>query len=61
METTTKVHQYKTIYAWRHAANVKATNRRLRKQSKGQRPRYMRIGGRWTRTTRARCSHSWRH
>ena len=45
----------------RHVANVKATNRRLRKATKGQRPQYMRIGGRWTRTTRGMCSHSWRH
>ena len=45
----------------RHAQNVKATSRRLRKQASGQRPRHNRIGGAWTRTRRRMCSKSWRH
>ena len=67
METVTKEHQYKSLGAWRHAVNVKATNRRKRKQARatrqtrGQRPRHARVGGHWTRTKRRMCSHSWRH
>jgi len=62
METVQpKEHEYKSIYAWRHAQNVKAANRRLRKQASGQRPRHNRIGGAWTRTLRRMCSKSWRH
>ena len=62
METVQpKEHEYRTIDLWRHAQNVKATSRRLRKQASGQRPRHNRIGGAWTRTQRRMCSKSWRH
>ena len=62
----TKIHQYPTIYAWQHAQNMRAANRRDRKQATatrqatGQRKRHTRVGA-WTRTKRRMCSRSWRH
>ena len=58
---------YRTIDLWRRAQNMKARNRRNRKQARatrqnrGQRASHSRIGGRWTRTKRAMSSRSWRH
>ena len=53
METEMKEHAYRTIDLWRHAMNVKAANRRNRKQAtatrqaRGQRARHNRRGHTW--------------
>ena len=57
--------EYRAIDLWRHAQNVKADNRRRRKQARatrqgrGQRAKHTRVGA-WTRTKRAMTSRSWR-